>query len=231
MPTFSQRIVLLKVVSWSLRILAVLLLIIIAISVITSLPNVTPNSPNLSNTLGTLIEENLLLVVAVAVIVWISSMVWGMITHQEDDLDDKLLGYVISNPSTDIAALATWMNLTRKEVADRLAKLASAGEVKGVTIDLASGTISRGSLPVQDTPPANQTSYQTPPQTMASVQNVAPEPAQVPVESDEAIKMKAKLYELEILKQQGKIGVQSYDKLKEEYERKLAQADTGTKVY
>ena len=123
------------------------------------------------------------------------------------------------------------MNLTRKEVADRLAMLASTGRVKDVTIDLASGTISRGSLPVQDAPQVSQASYNAPQQAIPAVEDAPPEPAQVPVESDEAIKIKAKLYELEILKQQGKIGAQSYNKLKEEYERKLAQADTGTHVY
>ena len=81
-----------------------LLLIIIAISVITALPNLTPNTPNLSNTIGTLLVENLLLVVAVGVIVWISGLAFGMAKNQEGDLDDKLIGYVISNPFTDLAA-------------------------------------------------------------------------------------------------------------------------------
>lgn len=48
---------------------------------------------------------------------------------------------------------------------------------------------------------------------------------------DESVKVKAKLYELENLKKQEKIGQEAYDKLKEEYEKRLAQTDLGTQIY
>ncbi len=50
-------------------------------------------------------------------------------------------------------------------------------------------------------------------------------------ELDELTKMKARLYDLEQLKQSGKIGETAYEKLKKEYEKKISQADKGTQVY
>jgi hypothetical protein len=225
--TFSQRIVLLKVIGWSLRILAALLVIVMAVSFITALPNIAQTSPNASSNLATLIQADLFLLLGLCVVTIISTYIFSVAKHQEEDLDSKLLGYVISNYSTNLAAIATWLNLTQKEVADRLAKLASKGQVYGVNIDLTNGTISRGTLPVEQASSRNQAS----PASMASVPNTMVQPASVPSESDEVIKIKAKLYELEVLKQQGKIGTPAYNKLKEEYETKLAQIDTGTKVY
>jgi hypothetical protein len=52
-----------------------------------------------------------------------------------------------------------------------------------------------------------------------------------PNPSDEAVRIKAKLYELDMLKKQGRISDDEYNEMKGDLEQKLVNLDMGTQVY
>jgi DNA-binding Lrp family transcriptional regulator len=131
------------------------------------------------------------------------------------------VGYLIANRAVGLDILARVLNLTQREAADLVARLVSKGVLKGYTIDLQGQTIYREAPPAQASPPPS-----TPGGASPYVGVVKPD-----VSLDEPVKIKAQLWELEVLKQKGQISDQAYAKLKDELEKKLAAAETGTRVY
>lgn len=143
-----------------------------------------------------------------------------MANEQDKSINERLFGFVTTANAVSFDDLAKWTRIEHQEAVDRLAKIASKGSLRDFIIDVTHGIVVRGQKPLE--------SLDSRPGPPSSQISAAPEPIVGP---DEAIKVKAKLYELDVLKQQGKISQKSYDKLKEEYEKKLAQADSGTQVY
>lgn len=136
----------------------------------------------------------------------------------QQGLEEKVVGYIVSNRTMSFDTLSRWTGLPLKKAADLAARLAARGKLPGYTIDLASQSISNATSGVGLTNPAAP-----PPMSLH---------AQTPFNpSDEVVRVKAKLYELEALKKQGRITEGEYGDMKDELEKKLANLDTGTQVY
>lgn len=215
MSSTSRRISILRVLGWTLRLLAALLLVLVGLDVVYALPNLNSATAGSNSVLLPLIQQSVILLIAVGAAVWLSGHFFVMAKDKDESLNERLLGYVQSTDMVSLDVLAGQMVLTQKEAADRLAKLVSQGLLKDRAIDLQNQRV----VKTWEAPQAEQpvTAPQERPQAVA--------------ESDETIRVKAKLYELEVLRQQGKISQKAYDNLKEDYEKKLAQADKGTQVY
>jgi hypothetical protein len=196
----------------------VVLLVIIVISIINSLATITTVPPN-RDLIIPLVQVWIALFIGAIICGWFSSHVFYSASKLEQSLDERLLGYVMSNEASGLDLLARWIGLTQKEVADRLARLVSQGALSGYFIDIPRQMVIKAPGPTS-TPDYNPAPAATPALAEASHES-----------ADEVVKTKAKLYELEMLRKQGKISNQTYNKLKEEYERKLSESDTGTQVY
>ena len=209
----EQRITVFKLLGWVLRIVGIIILIgifIDIVSIVPSLPEI-----NLLNWIPQIIP----LVIAYAVLQWGSGHVFSQADHEQKSLEEKMIGYVTSNNMVNLDMLSRWTGIPQRRVADLLARLSANGRLSGCVIDIPSQTIRKESLgkgvglgqnPVIPSPPP----IQTPPNPL-----------------DEAVRLKAKLYELEVLKKQGRISESEYNEIKDELERKLVNLDTGTQVY
>jgi hypothetical protein len=217
-PVASDRISGLRIVGWSLRILAMLFVALFAYGIVISLPDMDQGT----SVTVPLLQQSILLLVGAVIVGWGSAHAFDQAKKADQELNDRLVGYVSASEQVRIDALAGWMRLTEKETADRLAKMASTGKLSNFRIDLENRVISKA-----PPPPPRPVS----PPSQPVVQPHVPPPPPPMGESDEIIRIKAKLYELEQLKQGGKISDSAYTKLKEEYEKKMSQADKGTQVY
>jgi hypothetical protein len=217
-PSPDQRITALKVVGWALRVLTVSIIAVLLIQAADFILGVT-RIGTFSDLLS-LVSQFVPLMVAIGLLEWGSRHLFRQAEEIQSDLELKLTGYITSNQSTSIETLSKWTGLPQRKTADMAARLAAGGNLVGYTIDIPSQTIFRGSAP--HTP--NDTPY-TPPRSIRSP--VAP----IPDSSDETTRVKAKLYELDLLKKQGRISEEEYNEMKGELERKLTNLDSGTQVY
>jgi hypothetical protein len=237
----TQRIWLTKLFGWALRITTGLIIVLAVVNLVTEFPGTTPD------TVVPIIQGAAIYLIIAAVVAWLSDHLFKLARAQEQTLDQSLLGYVVASDSVSLDVLAGWTRTTQSEVARLLAKLASAGKLKDYQIDLPNRMVTK----VRAVPASVAAKPSHTPQTQLSCPNCkapvrpgmeycemcgtrlssAPTIRGTASEVDEAIRVKAKIYELEVLRQQGKISGNAYDKLKEEYEKKLAQADKGTQVY
>lgn len=172
-----------------------------------------------------LLQNTTILVVVAGIAYWGSVHLGDMARDEDKGLNDRLLGYVMASDASKFDVLASWMRLTEHETANRLAELAHRGEMKDYIIDIPNRTVIRTIRQPVNSSAQNLT--QTVPARSPATTMIG-EPTD---ESYGIIQAKARLYELEQLKQSGKISKQVYEKLKEEYEKKLARADEGTQVY
>ena len=207
-----------RFVGWVLRILAVSLALVIAVSTIESVPTITASSSAFYSAW----EEVIFVLLGVVVITWFSEHMFRVASDQDKSINERLMGFVMSAETVTFDELGAWVRITQVEVADRLGRIASKGGLKDYLIDLSNRVVTRA--PKQAVPLGPRPTTQVSPAQASEAPPMGAEP-------DDVIRIKAKLYELEVLKQQGKIGQPAYDKLKEEYEKKLAQSDKGTQVY
>ena len=217
-PSPDQRITALKVVGWALRVLTVSIVAVLIIQVADFILGVT-RIGTFSDLLS-LISQFVPLMVAIGLLEWGSRHLFRKAEGIQSDLEQKLTGYITSNQGTSIETLSKWTGLPQRKTADMAARLAAGGNLPGYTIDLPSQTIFRGPAPHT----SNDMPY-TPPRPIPSPA------APIPDSSDEATRVKAKLYELDLLKKQGRISEEEYNDMKGELERKLVNLDSGTQVY
>lgn len=212
----DQRIAGLKIAGWALRILTVIILaalIIQAANFFLYLPNVATYS-----NMAQIVIQFVPLMVATGLLQWGSSHLFAQAEEVKAELEEKLAGYILSNQSMTIETISRWTGLPQKRAADMIALLVAQGRLSGYTIDLPSQTVflnSAAQRPVS-------APYSPP----------SPTPVRVPSNlSDEAVRIKAKLYELDMLKKQSRISEDEYNEMKGDLERKLVNLDTGTQVY
>ena len=176
-------------------------------------------------TLWGLYEQSLLILVGWVTSFWASGHFFNLASREEQSLDEKLTGYIKSYPSSTLSlqSLSEWVRLTQTETVDRVAKLISKEKLTGYSIDIPNGVIGR----LQEPP----SSSGIPSLLSTPIRAAVPTPSPGVSTHDEAMRIKARMYDLEMLKQQGKIGASQYQKLREEYERELSRLDSGTQVY
>ncbi len=235
----TQQVWLTKLFGWGLRAISGIIVILAVVYLVQVLPTLG------QNTVIPIIQNMAIYFIIAVGVAWFSGHFFKIATEREQNLDERLLGYVLAGNLVNFEALAGWTRITQQDVANRLAKLSSSGMLRDYQIDLQNRMVTK--IGVASSNYSNANSPQTKsfcPNCKAPIRpgaeycnlcgtrlpSVAATPG-TPSELDDAIKVKAKLYELEVLKQQGKISGGAYDKLKEEYEKKLAQADKGTQVY
>lgn len=202
--------------AWALRVLGVLVLVVVAIQAANVLLNL-PSLNSYSSMAGAVIQF-VPLGIAIGLLDWGSGHMFAQAKEAQQGLEEKVVGYIVSNRTMSFDTLSRWTGLPLKKAADLAARLAARGKLPGYTIDLASQSISNATSGVGLTNPAAP-----PPMSLH---------AQTPFNpSDEVVRVKAKLYELEALKKQGRITEGEYGDMKDELEKKLANLDTGTQVY
>jgi len=213
----SRGIAAFRFTGWILRILSASLGIIAVVYLIDDIPALGSLGGSPSGAFS-LIQDLAFIIIGAVIVAGLSGYMFKLANEQDESINERLLGFVVATNSATFDELAGWTRIRIRETADRLARLASQGNLMDFGIDLSNRMImrTRGGT---DTAGAGQPSIH------------APQAAQTNAEADEGIRLKAKLYELDVLRQQGKIGQPAYDKLKEEYEKKLAQSDKGTQVY
>lgn len=212
----DQRIDGLKIAGWALRILAVIVLAALLIQA-ADFALYLPNIFTYSN-LAQIATQFVPLMVGIGLLQWGSSHLFAQAKDVESDLEEKLTGYVLSSQSVTIETISRWTGLRQRKAADLVARLVAKGRLKGYTIDIPSQTVFKTS---PDQRPIGAP-YRTP--------NATPVPPPADL-SDEAVRLKAKLYELDMLKKQGRITEDEYSEMKGDLERKLVNLDTGTQVY
>ncbi len=218
-----RRISLLMRGGWILRVLSVALLVFIAIGVASAYVASGTSGLTLGASSG-LIQQSIYVLIGFAIAFWASDRFFKAGFKEELRLDEKLAGYVKSYPSSRIPleSLSGWVRLTQAETTDRVARLLSEEELTGYNIDIPNGVISKGQEPLPASPPDSLSTPSVAPSSTPSPATYLP---------DEATRIKAKLYELEVLRRQGKISGPAYQKLKDEFDKDLAKLDTGTQVY
>lgn len=212
----DQRIAGLKIAGWALRILSIVILaalIIQAANFFIYFPNIATYS-----NLAQIVTQFVPLMVATGLLQWGSSHLFAQADEVKAELEEKLVGYIKSNQSMAIETISRWTGLPQKRAADMVAILAAQGRLSGYTIDLPSQTVY-----------LNPTA-----QRPVGAPHGAPSP--IPIRAtanlpDEAVRIKAKLYELGMLKNQGRISEDEYNEMTGDLERKLVNLDTGTQVY
>lgn len=213
----EKRISGLKIVAWTFRVLALIILavlIIEAANLFLYLPSLISYS-SMANAVVPFVP----LAVGIGLLQWGAARMFDEVEDAKENLDEKIVGYILSNKVTSFETLSRWTGIPQRRVADLAARLAAKGRFSGYTIDLASQSIS-------NTPPyaVGPTSPPPPPPSYPRAQTAFSP-------SDEVVKVKAKLYELEALKRQGRIADGEYNEMKDELEKRLANLDTGTQVY
>lgn len=212
----DQRVAALKLAGWLLRIAAVVILAALLYQVaefVLSFPQIASYT-----TFALDVSQLIPLILATGLLQWGSGHFFAQARTAESDLEEKVMGYVTSNQRVSIATISGWVGMSQKRTADLIARLSAKGRLRGYVIDLPSQS-------VFVSPPSQQTAsepYRIPTLT------TAPPPVDL---SDEAVRIKAKLYELDTLKKQGRISEAEYNEMREDLERKLVNVDSGTQVY
>ncbi len=219
MSSVEQRITAFRILGWVLRIVSVIILIGLFVDIVYLLPRLQDILHSFDVFSQQFIQA-IPLVIAYAVLQWGSHHLFAQANEEQNNLEEKIVGYITSNERVSIDMLAKWTRIPHRKIADLVARLVAKALLKGYVIDIPSQTISRvpvGSGMERLTPPivaVPQPPLQTPPNP-----------------TDEATRLKAKLYEIEVLKKQGRISEAEYNEIKDEVERKLVNLDTGTQVY
>lgn len=217
MSSVEQRITAFKILGWVLRIVGIIVLIGLFLDIVYLLPSLSSGT-SFSALMQSMIQI-VPLVIAYAVLQWGSSHVFAQVTEEQNSLEEKIVGYVTSNDTVSLDMLSKWTRIPHRRVADLVARLSAKGILSGYVIDIPSQTITK--VPVgRSVGPSRPPVMPTTPPTQAPSNPL-----------DEATRLKAKLYELEVLKRQGRISESEYSEIKDELERKLVNLDTGTQVY
>jgi len=216
MPSTLQGIRVVRGVGWIIQFVTLILALSFLVDVVSLYPLLAR-----AGDWYPAVQRLLPYVVGIIVTQTFAGWLFSRASEQQRSLEEKAVGYLIANRAVGLDILARVLNLTQREAADLVARLVSKGVLKGYTIDLQGQTIYREAPPAQASPPPS-----TPGGASPYVGVVKPD-----VSLDEPVKIKAQLWELEVLKQKGQISEQAYAKLKDELEKKLAAAETGTRVY
>ncbi len=219
MASVEQRITAFKVLGWVLRIVGIIILIGLFVDIVNFLPSL-PFIANFTQFMQEIGTQFIPLVIGYAILQWGSHHLFAQANEEQNGLEEKLVGYITSNERVSIDMLAKWTRIPHRRVADLVARLTAKALLTGYVIDIPSQTISRVPVGRSMEPPR------------LPVIPVTQPPLQTPSNpADEATRLKAKLYELEVLKKQGRISEAEYNEIKDELERKLVNLDTGTQVY
>jgi|SRR5208283_142283 len=172
------------------------------------------------------IESTVIPFVTIMIVIFIAVYYLQItIANQREELAEKIIGYVTSNEETDLAVLGSLLDISETEASDIVAKLVTQDRLQGIRIDLSNFTITKEQNVVLSPAASNPLTNPDPVHSAASQTKTAQ-----PLSSDDVI-IKARLYELDQLKAQNKIGDTAYFKLREDLEKKLSQTEKGTQVY
>ena len=212
----DQRVTALKIAGWLLRIAAVIVLA----ALLYQLAEFLLTFPQIASYSSFAVDVSQLipLILGTGLLQWGSGRFFDQARAAESELEEKVIGYVTSNQSVSIATVSGWVGMPQKKTADLIARLSAKGRLRGYVIDLPSQAVF--------SPPSSQPTTGGPFHIPNMV--TAPPPPDL---SDEVVKIKAKLYELDTLKKQGRISEQEYNEMREDLERKLVNVDSGTQVY
>lgn len=220
LPSITQKIKIYRLLCWALGIIGVILVAFIGEAILQQIPAIESNP---QYALIFVIDE--LPYIIVCVVCFAAGGIFNeTATRERYYLRQRIAGYVKSNELTNIEVLADWFGIDQIEASNIIAELAAQDKIEGYTIDLQRQLVYRNDASFQFGPPE-------PAEVTEGSGEIPVVRSAVPQPSNDVIKLKASLYELDQLKQQGKISDQAYERLKDEYERKLSQSETGTKVY
>ena len=126
----TQQVWLTKLFGWGLRAISGIIVILAVVYLVQVLPTLG------QNTVIPIIQNMAIYFIIAVGVAWFSGHFFKIATEREQNLDERLLGYVLAGNLVNFEALAGWTRITQQDVANRLAKLSSSGMLRDYQIDL-----------------------------------------------------------------------------------------------